>query len=347
MTDLTTVYFPARILSRHVGGNTTYTREIATGLQQHGIEVAELRAAKRAPITALLETLQASTMRTAPGTVLHFSADTGPLLASRSPSVVTVHGVASRWINTARSPRQESIWRTRVARAIRSTDAVITVSSSSADDIAHEFDLDPKQIITIPHGIDTNRFSARQELTPRLSHLKSVPYVLYLGNIEPRKNLIELINAFKMPTLRDSQVKLVIAGKPAWNATTSMEAISQAEIEYLGFVSDEERVALMQHAELFAFPSLYEGFGFPVLEALAAGVPVICSDRGSLKEVAGPSLLFEDTNAEAISIGISTALENNEAKERIRVQGPEWAGRFSWAASVEAHIRTYQEVLKR
>ncbi|SCZ49441.1 Glycosyltransferase involved in cell wall bisynthesis [Arthrobacter sp. UNCCL28] len=347
MNRLKQVSFPSRILSRHVGGNTTYAREIAKGLELRGVEISQLRSSKRAALTALMETWQGLTVPAKPGLVLHYSADTGPLLPTRAPSVVTVHGVASRWITTARSAQQERIWRTRVQRAIRSTDAVITVSQSSADDVAQVFGMDPALITTIPHGIDTDYFARPRALGERLQHLRSTPYVLYLGNIEPRKNLIELVRAFALPGLKDLGVKLVIAGKPAWNATETMAAIESAGIEYLGFVDDDERVALMQHAALFAFPSLYEGFGFPVLEALASGTPVICSDRGSLQEVAGPSLLFEDTDAESIARGIEGALGSSAATEQVREAGLAWARRFSWDASVEAHTAVYEKVLQR
>lgn len=347
MNRLKRVSFPSRILSRHVGGNTTYAREIAKGLERRGVEISQLGSSKRAALTALGETWQGLTLPATPGFVLHYSADTGPLLPTRAPSVVTVHGVASRWITTARSAGQERIWRTRVQRAIQSTDAVITVSESSADDIAEVFGVDPSRITTIHHGIDTEYFSRRRGLTDRLKHLQATPYVLYLGNIEPRKNLVELVRAFALSPLKELGVKLVIAGKPAWNAAESMAAIQSAGVEQLGFVDDDERVALMQHATLFAFPSLYEGFGFPVLEALAAGTAVICSDRGSLKEVAGPSLLLENTDAESIARGIAEALGSSQTLDRVRRAGPAWAGRFSWDASVEAHAEVYERVLQR
>ena len=346
MNQLQRVTFPARILSRHVGGCTTYTREIAKGLEVRGIEIAQLRSTSSAVITAFSESWQGLTLQNRPGSILHYSADTGPLVSTRLPSVVTVHGVASRWITTARSPIQERIWRGRVRRAISSTNAVITVSASSAVDVAEVFDVDPSRITTIPHGIDTAHFARKRELSRRLQHLSRVPYVLYLGNIEPRKNLVELVRAFALTPLKELGVKLVVAGKPAWNAKESMAAIAAAGIEYLGFVSDDDRVALMQHAALFAFPSLYEGFGFPVLEALAAGTPVICSDRGSLREVAGPSLLFEHTDAQSIADGITEALGNTSELDRVRDYGLGWAQAFSWQESVNSHAALYERVLK-
>lgn len=346
LSELREVAFPARIIDRHVGGNTTYARYMEKGLIARGIGVGRIPAARSAPMTALSETRE-GLRKPVRGKVLHFSADTGPLIKTRQPSLVTVHGVASRWIDTARTPRQEKIWRYRVHRAIAATDAVVTVSKSSADDVAHVFGVDPDKITTIHHGIDIERFRSPIGLHNRLAHLGDVPYVLYLGNIEPRKNLIELVSAFELPRLRKLGVRLVIAGKPAWNAEDSMHAIVSGPVEYLGFVDDEERTALMQHATLFAFPSLYEGFGFPILEAMAAGAPVLTSTRGSLAEVSGPALTFEDLSRDGIADAIIAALSDTDRLERSRVQGDVWVTRFSWDESLERHLKVYSGLVDR
>lgn len=346
MSSLTEVALPTRILDRHVGGNTTYARYVADGLEQHGIVVSRIPSAGSAPMTALYETREGLRSRR-PGRVLHYSADTGPLLRTRQPSVVTVHGVASRWISTARTPRQEFVWRTRVRRAISSTDAVITVSDSSADDIAHVFDIDPARITTIHHGIDRARFQENQDLPEKLAFLRGTPYALYLGNIEPRKNLVELSRAFDDPAVKATGVRLVIAGKPAWNAAESLAEIEASQAIYLGFVTDDERTALMQHAALFVFPSLYEGFGFPVLEAMAAGTPVLTSVHGSLAEVAGPALKLDDVSRDGIAAGLVAALSDSVRLDGSRASGLEWVKKFNWDASVAKHISVYNQALAR
>ncbi|MFT3874824.1 MAG: glycosyltransferase family 1 protein [Propioniciclava sp.] len=343
MHQVREVAFPERIIDRHVGGNTTYARYLAQGLRDRGVTVSRIRSGRNAPLTALQETLQGM-RRPVAGKVLHYSADTGPLLPTRGPSVVTVHGVASRWISTARNPRQEKIWRTRVARAIASTNAIITVSQSSADDVSAVFDVPQERITTIHHGIDLAHFVARREPTAVMESLAGRPYVLYLGNIEPRKNLIELVEAFKHPSVVQLGVRLVIAGKPAWNAQESMAAIESGPVDYLGFVSDDDRVALMQHARLFAFPSLYEGFGFPVLEAMAAGTPVLTSNRGSLAEVAGPAMVIEDVSRDGIAEGLIRALQQETPSEQTIAEGKAWASRFTWDASLEQHLAVYNSV---
>ncbi|WP_342022286.1 glycosyltransferase family 1 protein [Arthrobacter citreus] len=333
---------PARILDKHVGGNTTYARSLAAGLNDAGIEVGRMPAHSHPLMTMVSENFQAI-KRGTKGEVLHYVADTGPLVSCSRPSVLTLHGVASRWITTARNARQEAIWRGRVKRAVRSVDRIITVSESSADDISAVFDIDRQALSVIPHGIDVPMFSKKQEIDFDLFPKLPAAYALYVGNIEPRKNLVNLIRAFNDPRLRSTGVPLVIAGKPAWNHRETMELIESSDnVIYLGFVTDQQRVALMQNCALFIFPSLYEGFGFPVLEALAAGAVVASSDRGSLRDVAGPSLLLPGLDADGLAESIELALSDSRLREDCLRNGKRWADDFSWARSVAAHVAVYE-----
>ncbi|WP_200920285.1 glycosyltransferase family 4 protein [Agreia sp. Leaf244] len=290
------------------------------------------------------ETLRGLT--SSPGEILHYSADTGPLLHTRGASVVTVHGVASRWIDVARTARQEATWRFRVSTAIKSTRRLITVSQSAADDISEVFGVERQLITVIPHGIDSEMFSSPRVISDELRAQIPSQFVLYLGNVEPRKNLIDLVRAFETDEIRSFGVPLLIAGKPAWNFDDAMKTINAASnVQYLGFVSDSDRVALMQACSLFVFPSLYEGFGFPVLEAMAAGAPVVTSRRGSLAEVAGPAYEMSDLTAYGLADTISKALSDTAWLARVPDDGREWARQFEWGKSVDEHIRVYGEVV--
>jgi glycosyltransferase involved in cell wall biosynthesis len=281
------------------------------------------------------------------GEVLHYSADTGPLFKTRTPSVVTVHGVASRWIDVARNPRQERTWRSRVSRAIKSTDRLITVSQSAADDISEVFSVKRDDIRVIPHGIDSSLFGTPTQLSSTLRATLPREFALYVGNVEPRKNLIELVRAFDSPEVAALSLPLVIAGRPAWNYAEAIGVIeSAANVIYLGFVSDADRIALMQNCSLFVFPSLYEGFGLPVLEAMAAGAPVVASRRGSLREVAGPSYEISDLSAEGIANAVVSAIGDGEWLLRSEEIGRAWAGEFKWSASIEAHLSVYDAVAR-
>ncbi|MDY3049555.1 MAG: glycosyltransferase family 1 protein [Rothia sp. (in: high G+C Gram-positive bacteria)] len=341
------VYMPGRIVDGHVGGNTVYSRHIRDGLLAQGHQVESIKPASRPQLTMVKETLFGLKKPASSQELIHYVADTGPLLKPRYPSVVTVHGVASRWIDVARSKSADWVWRTRVQKAIDLTDRVITVSHSSADDVAEVFGIDQKSITVIPHGIDADFFATPTQISPENQAKITGPYVLYLGNIEPRKNLVPLLKAFQTPEVQALGLQLVIAGKPAWDFAETMAELERTpNTVHLGFVSDDDRRALMQAAELFVFPSLYEGFGFPVLEALAAGTVVLASRRGSLAEVAGPAIALEDLSVEGIAAGLVEAASSQQLRQTCLEQGRQWASAFSWEASVQAHLDVYKEVLR-
>ena len=337
------ILMPGRILERQVGGNTTYTREIAERLRRRGHEIDAMRYAKSAPITAMLETIVGLSTSTRRADILHYTADTGPLLGTRLPTLVTVHGIASRHTQVARTSAQDRVWRTRVQRAIDAADRVITVSQSSAQDIVAEFSVDPDRLSVIPHGID-HMGSPSGEISRRVSEvLEGAPYLLYLGNIEPRKNLDQLVNAVGYDARAP---RLVIAGRPAWNFESTMDQIATApNVTYLGYVSDAERAALLRGCLLFLFPSHYEGFGLPVLEAMSYGAPVLCSNRGSLAEVGGPAFRLDSLEGEGIRSRIDEVLSDEQAPAKARETGPAWASRYTWASSALAHEQVYKELL--
>lgn len=340
------ILFPDRIINRHVGGNTTYARELQAGLTSRGIETGTIPSGPHPLATMFIETLWGLIPRAS--SVLHYSADTGPLLQSRVPSVVTVHGVASRWTSVARSPRQEGQWRFRVRKAIECSDEVITVSESSADDISEVFGISRDSIRVIHHGIDSAAFATPASLSVDVSAKMPENFALYLGNIEPRKNILELVRAFQTSEMKSLGLHLVIAGRPAWNFDETMRAIEAARnVTYLGFVNDGDRIALMQKCSIFVFPSLYEGFGFPVLEAMAAGAPVATSREGSLAEVAGPAWEFESLNAAGIAQGLLDALSDEAWRTAAKLKGRAWASQFTWARSIDSHVEAYDRLAQR
>lgn len=339
------IAMPTRILDRHTGGNTTYARRIAEGLTRAGHEVLRMPASSRPEVTMLKETAYGLGGKQM-DTVCHYVADTGPLVRTRKPSVVTVHGIASRWTKVARSSEQEAVWRYRVRRAIQSTDALITVSRSSARDIASVFNVTESSINVIEHGIDAKIFSTPTSFSEEANKWNlPAEYVLYLGNIEPRKNVANLIRAFQTSELRSLGVLLVIAGKPAWNYAETMAEIDKADnVIHLGFVSDQDRIALMQNCSLFAFPSYYEGFGFPVLEAMAAGAVVTCSQRGSLEEISGPAIPMDDLSPTGLSEALQRSLDNESARRHCLTEGHSWATKFNWDTSISKHVDVYQDI---
>lgn len=342
------ISMPSRILDRETGGNTTYARHLEKGLLKLGHDVERIPSYAHPALTMLAESAY-NLKNHGASHLTHYVADTGSLVRGSNPTVVTVHGVASRWIEGTRSPAKEKLWRTRVSRAVITSDSVITVSNSSANDICEIFNIAREKVNVIPHGIDVVKFAKPEAYTDEL-RTRTLPknFVLYLGNIEPRKNLGNLIKAFQMPELRNSGTHLLIAGKPAWGYGDVMRMIEASpNVEHLGFVSDIDRIALMQSCDLFVFPSLYEGFGFPVVEALAAGAVVASTRRGSLAEVAGPSLVLDGTTPEELCRDILASLTNDEEREACLKAGGAWAKTFSWDQSIQRHVDVYTKTLKK
>jgi len=187
--------------------------------------------------------------------------------------------------------------------------------------------------------------SASDELRHRLG----LPdhYALYVGINKPHKNLPRLVEAFARITHHVSRFTLVIAGHedPRYpQARERAAALGLDSVMFLGAVAEEDLPALYSGADLFVFPSLYEGFGLPVIEAMACGTPVACSNVSSLPEVAGDAaLLFDPHTPESIAAAICQTLQNAELRERLRRRGLEQAGHFSWEHAARLTLEAYRQ----
>lgn len=337
------VAIAGKVWARQVGGNSRYVRNLVPGLREQGIDVEILDGTGRTYLAR--ESLLWP--RTSRADVLHFPADNGPLVPARVPVVGTIHGMASLHVPAVRSPRRERVWRYRMQRLAAVADRLVTVSESSARDLSGFLGSGHPQISVVPLGVDHERFHPVAGPTERADLTRlGVPdrYVAYVGNLEPRKNVVELANAAVEVAARTG-VPLVVAGAPAWDAEEALAAVdgSPATI-YLGRVDENMLAPLMRHADAFCFPSYYEGFGLPVLEAMACGVPVLCSDRGSLPEVGGDAVSYvDDLSAEGIADGLVTLLTGDD-RAAMTARGIARAATFTWRATAEKHARVYQEV---
>ncbi|PPG52780.1 glycosyl transferase family 1 [Rathayibacter sp. AY1E9] len=352
---MTTVLVSARILDRQVGGNTRYARTVYSGLAGHGVQHVLSRppiegGRARSAVYGAYEGLVLPRLRPSGIDVLHFPADTGPLVPSRLPIVGTIHGLATLHVDDVRSRSSDRLWRLRVARLAALSTTIITVSDSSARDIATVAPDAAGKIVTIPHGIDHDTFNTRStdQDSVALDELGiDGPYFLYAGNLDPRKNIIELCRAASK-VFDETGVPLLVSGAPAWESDAILEAVRGTRgVRYLGRVPDEALVPLLRGALAFCFPSTYEGFGFPVVEAMACGVPVICSDRGSLAEVAGgAALTLTDIGATAIADHMREIVADPSLRNDLRSRGLINARRFHWSDSIAAHARVFEEAAR-
>lgn len=211
---------------------------------------------------------------------------------------------------------------------------IITPSESSRRDAIERLRLNPDRVRAIHHGIAETYFSAPDPAPARASYRLHKPYILFVSTIEPRKNLPRLLDAYEAlgPSLRE-QYDLVIAGPQGWSseATVARLAVSGPSIRYLGYVPEEYLPGLTAGAAVFAYPSLYEGFGFPVAQAMAAGVPVVTSNVSSLPEIAaGSALLIDPLSTQELHDALARVLTSPSLAAELSSKGRLRAKHFNW-----------------
>jgi len=267
------------------------------------------------------------------------------------PSVVTIHDLIPLRYPWLFSPVQRLIFAVAIRLAVRAARIVVAVSAATARDLHEMLSLPTDQVVIIPEGVDPIfRPQSPAAITAvRAHHALPDSYALYVGSNKPHKNLVRLVEAWA--GLRSRDVPLVIAG--AWDPRYP-EARDVAErlalgsaVRFLGPVEDRDLPALYSGARLFVLASDYEGFGLPVLEAMACGTPVACSRAGSLPEVAGAAaLLFDPSSVEAIRGAIDAVLADSQRREELSRLGLEHAARFTWDQAARATIAVYCRVLR-
>ncbi len=267
-----------------------------------------------------------------------------------TPSVLTVHDVLA--IERPRLCQDSSVvyHKLLMGRSIRKAAKIIAVSNTVKQDILRHFNVPEAKIQVIYNGVSA---IFKKTLDPLLLRKYSLPenYVLFTGNIEPKKNLERLIRAFHI-LKKDTSIphKLVITGKKGWKYNgvfkTVEELVCGNEIIFTGYVPESDLPALFSMASLFAFPSLYEGFGIPPLEAMACEVPVLVSNKGALPEVTGGKCLqVNPYNVEDIAMGMYKLLTNHQLRERTILEGKGWANQFTWKEAASKTIKLFERVL--
>jgi glycosyltransferase involved in cell wall biosynthesis len=239
-----------------------------------------------------------------------------------------------------------------VSRVDRTSDAVVTVSQAAAQDLRRYYKLSPTRIHVVPNGVSYPESVPAEKVQMALSrHAVSAPYFLYVGALHPRKNIRRVIEAFKLVKERHSGLSLVIVGPPSWGAQDELQAVlgstgDNTGIIFTGFLSDEDLGALYQGAYGLVFPSLYEGFGLPVLEAMSYGTPVITSNVSSLPEVAGDAALLVDPMAVAdIAEKMTMLLEDTALHAGLREKGYARCKKFSWGETARGTYDVYRSLL--
>jgi glycosyltransferase involved in cell wall biosynthesis len=270
------------------------------------------------------------------------------------PVVVSVHDVSylerPEYFTAARRMQL----RMTVANTVRRAARVITVSEFSRQRILAAYNVDPAKIAVIHNAVspDFRPVSSSTAFTAVSQNFGvQYPYILTVGDLQPRKNHIGLIRAFDQLMLQHPQLPhhLVLVGKPTWFAPRVQEAARNSpfadRIHFTGFVNDEDLLHLYNAADLFVFPSFYEGFGLPILEAQACGCAVACSNTSAMPEVAdSAALLFDPNDGEALLRAMRDMLLDNELRARMKRLGQKNAARFSWEKAAQQTLDVYYAV---
>jgi glycosyltransferase involved in cell wall biosynthesis len=274
------------------------------------------------------------------------------------PVVVSVHDV-SFLEHPEYFPRVRAVQlRWTVWRTVRAAARIVTGSDFSRDSILRAYpDVDPERVVVVPNAAATSfrplsreHASADVAVTFRLH----APFVLSVGDLQPRKNQIGLITAFARMLRAHPEFPhhLVLAGKETWFAPRVREAARLSgvadRIHFTGFVTDEQLLQLYNACELFAFPSFYEGFGLPVLEAMACGKAVVCSRTSAIPEVAdGAALMFDPYDPDEITRAMLDLIRDSELRGRMERLGGQRSAHFSWYKTAQKTLDIYHQVAEQ
>ena len=255
-----------------------------------------------------------------------------PLIHPKN-SVITIHDVVFRY-----SPKSYGLfsrlyldWATKFA--VRHAAKIITPSEATKKDLIRFYKAAPGKITVIPLGFASEKTENRKAALKRFG-LKKKKYFLFLGRIEYKKNTDTLVTAFREFAKNNDEIKLVLAGFPGHGGREIVDGIPaelKKRVVLTGYVKDNEKTTLLKNTLCFIFPSRFEGFGIPLLEAMDAGVPIIASDIPSSREVAGKDVLYFATkDARALARLMETVAESPKASEKLIAAYPERLSRYSW-----------------
>ncbi len=285
--------------------------------------------------------------------VLWVPAHTLPVL--RKPGIrtlVTIHGIEYEWLPAYENKLQRWYLPLSTRYAVHSASRIIAVSEFTKKQLIARLNGDQNKIKVIPEGFDVQMPKFKFQMTNKIQVLnkyKLTPkrYLLFVGTIQPRKNLVRLIEVFAQLEQNNPRLKLVIAGKPGWNYQEVLDAPKKFGVEgrvvITGYIGDYTRQILLHQALVYVQPSITEGFGLPVLEAMAAGIPVVSSNGGALKEVVGKAgVLFDPTDNRDIGHKLLSVINDRVFQKKLVKQGRERAKLFNWE---KAARQTYQLIV--
>ncbi len=285
--------------------------------------------------------------------LVHGPVFVGPLL-SPCPLVITIHDLSFLRYPHFFRPASRLYLRAFTRASVRRARRIIAVSAHAAEETVRLLGVDRRKIDVVYHGVDPALRPLPPEEVGTFRRREGLPerFVLYVGTLEPRKNLIRLVDAFatlRPATLRPAPV-LILAGARGWYFHDLFARVEELGLKdrviFPGYIPGDQLVYWYNAATVFAYPSLYEGFGMPVVEAQACGTPVLTSDRSALPEAAGDgALLIDPEDVEAIAEGLRQLLTNEPLRAELRQRGLSHAARFTWEKAAADTVAVYRRAL--
>lgn len=272
---------------------------------------------------------------------------------SGRPRVATIYDAAflqDGYVSSEQGARMRGI----VERLLRGEPRVLTLTAFAREEIVRHFDVDPERITVAPLGVDAlfrGEVEDAEIARVRSRHGVQEPYVMAIGTLEPRKNLVRLIRAFAAIVADAPEHRLVLVGRRGHASERIFAEIEALElgdsVTWLGHLPDAEMLPLLKGAAALAFVSLYEGFGLPAIEGMAAGVPVLSSDAGALREVCGEGALLVDPRQEdEIYRGLRTLLFDRGEAAEVAERGQERSASFTWESCARTTLQVYREAVE-
>jgi len=284
--------------------------------------------------------------------LVHFPAFTGSQQRAyqkvKVPIVLTVHDLTPILFPEAHPTKSALFWGKAFKAIVKHVTHWIAVSGNTKADLVKIFDIDPQNVTVVYEAADDiyKPYPDKQDLKGLIRRKYGIekPFILYTGTLEPRKNIPTLLRAFAELKRKGFQHELVLIGGKGWKYEEIFETIHQLgmndQVIVPGYVPKEDLVAFYNAAEVFVYPSLYEGFGLPPLEAMACGTPVVVSNTSSLPEVVGDAgLLVDPLNVDGLTGAIEKLLVDEDLRQNLSKKALEKAGHFSWEGTA---FRTWE-----
>ena len=264
-------------------------------------------------------------------------------LASRRPTVVSIHDVSFERHPDFFSRVEVLKNRLLVREAARRASMVVTLSEHARSEMIELYGLDPDRVAVVPGGVSAAFLAPREPRQPTAS--PELVRILAVGTLQPRKNLLRLLDAVRIVG-SSSRVQLRVIGPPGHAAQEIQDRLGGSDVVLLGYVSEEELLQEYRAADVFVYPSIYEGFGLPVVEAMASGTPVVTTTGGSLPEVAGDAALIVDPyDVGALAGAITQLIEDADLRAQLVDRGLRRAGEFSWRSAADRLSAVYDRVI--